>query len=353
MSLAPCHSRRDFDASRGLFFCAHPKVHSKNQLVHAGICAICRHWQEPPPKTFRQIPTLVGVERKGPCLYLGDKIREEPCATCRGDIRIKVYQCNHPDHAETTIRDCTSCFDFECQLDVGSVRKWMVGVTSAPREPSTLKACVESLGNAGWSEVRLFAEPGTILPGVAADMKVTWRESTVGAWPNWYLGLAELYMREPRADAYLMVQDDAVFCHDVRKYLESVLWPDKSVGVVSVYCPSMYASAAEGFRRVAIGNGLIGALTFIFSNSSVRRMLSDMRVVAHRMSGPTAGLRYVDRIVGDWALNQQLRVYYHSPSLVSHIGESSTVWENAQIEGRREAHEFVGEEFNACTLLQS
>ena len=66
---------------------------------------------------------------------------------------------------------------------------------------------------------------------------MTWREDGVGAWPSWYLALAELVLQQPDADAYLMLQDDVVL-HDresLRGYLERVLWPGDRPGLVSLF----------------------------------------------------------------------------------------------------------------------
>jgi hypothetical protein len=57
--------------------------------------------------------------------------------------------------------------------------------------------------------------------------------------------------REPQADAYLMVQDDALFYdrEDLREYLEAALWPDGPVGAVSLYCPMAYTQPRSGWHR--------------------------------------------------------------------------------------------------------
>jgi hypothetical protein len=70
-----------------------------------------------------------------------------------------------------------------------------------------------------------------------AHVPVRLREPSVGAWPNFYLGLAELLMREPDADAYLMVQDDAIFYdrEDLSTYLGRTLWPAEPMGAVSLF----------------------------------------------------------------------------------------------------------------------
>src|SRR5437667_10753503 len=99
MHLPPCHSRRDVDPANGLYFCAHPRLHIRNQLVTPANCRACSFWLEPPPATFRVMPKGPLV-RDEPCRYLGEVIELRPCKTCRGDVKVKVFACGHPAHEE-------------------------------------------------------------------------------------------------------------------------------------------------------------------------------------------------------------------------------------------------------------
>jgi hypothetical protein len=266
--LPPCHSRREYDSAAKVFFCAHPNVHLSGQLATPDICRRCARWQEPPPDEFRPYANHAGVVRKGPCWYLGDYVGLRECASCRGQVQVKVFECRHPEHETTTVNDCLQCPDYEQRLNVGGVSNWAVGVTTAPRRSPTLGRTLVSLRSAGWDSIRLFAEPGSLLPDsrVAADVSVTRRESTLGAWPNWYLGLAELYQRDPLADAYVMVQDDVILCANLRQFLESTLWPEERLAVVSLYdpLPANDPAAGPGYRRLPIEGGLPGALALAF-----------------------------------------------------------------------------------------
>lgn len=48
--------------------------------------------------------------KNGKCDHLGDQIGERDCKSC-GDrtVKLKVYACSHPEHAETTIPECNKC----------------------------------------------------------------------------------------------------------------------------------------------------------------------------------------------------------------------------------------------------
>ena len=55
-------------------------------------------------------------------------------------------------------------------------------------------------------------------------------------------------MREPHADAFMLVQDDIIFDHrhHVREYLENILWPADPIGAVSLYCSKAYTQPHAG-----------------------------------------------------------------------------------------------------------
>ena len=348
--LSPCHSRREFDSSRKVFFCAHPNVHTADGLVSSDICKLCQRPSEPPPEEFRLHAHIPGNGRGGPCWFLGEQTHLRECTTCRGNVRIKVFNCGHVDHEETTADECLRCADFDQRLWRGAVRKWAVGVTTAPRKKPTLARTLESLLHAGWQSPILFAEPDSIISG--SNHEIVWRTEKLGAWPNWYLGLVELYQRSPEADAYLMVQDDVLFCRNLRSYLEAELWPEEQVGVVSLYNPLKVDRTTRGFERYSSQGGLPCALALVFPNTAARLLLADMKVLLHRRRGPTIGRRLVDTVVGQWAERSKWGAYLHWPSLCQHIGETTTVGTAAQDLVVRRAEGFVGEAFDALSLSQ-
>jgi hypothetical protein len=195
----------------------------------------------------------------------------------------------------------------------------------------------------------LFAEPGVILPKRFAGLPCTRRDVPLGPFPNWYLALAELVMREPKVDPYFLCQDDVVFCRGLRAYLEERLWPAPKVGVVSLYRPSHFTSdKVKGFHVADRGWATWGALAYIFPNPSAHRFLCDPRVVNHRRGGPADGMRNIDSLVGWWCRDVKLPYYVHTPSLAQHIGATSTIWKTGTsgATGKRRADEFPGEEFD-------
>lgn len=333
MNLPKCTARRELNSDRGDFVCLHPNVEALAQRVTASICRACQ-FAGTTPSRLREFPTVelgmtlatlgAVVKRDGLCFHLGEFLREEECATCSGRVRIKHYQCNSPAHAETTVAQCGQCPDYEPRLRRSAVRNWAVGVVTAPREEPTLATTLQSLRDAGWPVPRLFVEPETELPSEAVDLPVSLRSERLGLWPNWLLGLTELVLRHPDADAYLMVEDDVLFRRGLRRWLEERLWPLERIGVVSLFCPKTYASDVHGWKEVKEGWGFAGAQALIFPPPSARLLLGDPLVLHHRRRGPRQGNYDTDAVVGLWAELSKLPVLVHSPSLVQHVGNAST-----------------------------
>ncbi len=344
-----CHSRRAYARETSVYFCAHPRVHREGCLVTPPICRGCDYASGPPPVTFRDYATHAGVVREGPCWHLGKQVGHRPCATCRGEVQLKVFECHHADHELTTIPDCGRCPDYDQRLKTGRVVTWMVGVTTAPRRRPTLERCLDSLRRAGWENPWIFAEPGVDIPPRFAKLSVSVRARPLGAWRNWWLALTELFQRDERADAYLLIQDDVVFCRELRTYLETVLWPAPNLAAVSLYSPSA-RNTLTGFDRLTAAT-LPGALALVLPNVAARMLLGDEQLLTHGRRQPPRLSALIDVAVGDWARRAGLPIFLHEPSLAQHIGDTSTLWHEAPASAPRRSEHFVGEEFDARIWL--
>lgn len=216
--------------------------------------------------------------------------------------------------------------------------RWAVGITTAPREVPTLDRCLESLQRAGWQQPRLFVDGRIDRP---YDLPVTLRDPAVGAWPNYYLALMELLQREPDADALMVVQDDAVFYDRVylKDCLDQVLWLADPPGLVSLYCSSAYTMTQSGWHRCA-ERWNWGALAIVFPRALAVRFLTDEQALEHRWQ--PYGDRYIDDVIGDFCIRHDIPIHYPCPSLVQHIGESSTLWPGVTATGYRRASQFAG-----------
>ena len=223
------------------------------------------------------------------------------------------------------------------------VREWAVAVTTAPRKQATLDHCLESLIATGWKSPRIIADGDVEISANWNHLPITRRIPQIGAWPSYYLTLIELMMRQPHADAYLIVQDDVVmFEHpQLRAYLESILWPDRRPGIVSLFCSRAYAQPISGWHRLE-KNLVWGGQALIFSQEAAIHVVSDLQIVRHRFQG-NKGLTNIDGLIGAWAFETDTPVYVSSPSLAQHIGHVSSLWQTPRAFINRSAAHFAGD----------
>lgn len=225
-----------------------------------------------------------------------------------------------------------------------AVRHWAVGVTTAPRLQPTLDACLGSVIRAGWPTPQLFVDSAVRIPREFIHLPGTFRDPRAGAWPNYYLALTELLLRHPQADACLLLQDDAVLYdrEPLPEYLEKVLWPGSAPALVSLYCSPADCGDRPGWhaRRDTCNTGPVAT---VFPRELARAFVTDATVFAHRwLSDPVASLA-VDDVVARWASDQGLPVWFPTPSLVQHIGDTSTLWPGTRALGPRRASRFAGD----------
>ena len=230
--------------------------------------------------------------------------------------------------------------------NMARIEQWAVGVTTAPRRVSTLDACLDSLSASGFTEARLFMDASVPLPSAFAGMEVTLREPQIGAWPSYYLALVELLMRNPHADAFMLVQDDVLFFDhpDLKEYLSRSMWPEGTPAIASLFCPSEYTRPVDGWCQFSPEKAwVLGAEAFVFSAEAARQFISDSIVIRHRLRLGGDGLVHIDDVIGEWAQRLRIPLYFPTPSLVQHIGHVSTLWPSVRALGKRRADRFVGD----------
>lgn len=236
--------------------------------------------------------------------------------------------------------------------------KWAVGVITAPRKGVChLGRTVECLVNAGWHDVVVFAEPDSLIPDCSAT--IVQRPRFFGDWTNWATGLYELLLSEPDADFYFMAEDDGVICRGAKYYLDEQLPKLGEFATASPYCPNKHRrNNFIGFHNECIGWLTWSTLTVIMPRESVIRFFSDPDVQRHRFEHifpvpeneipwgvevePKNSVK--DAVLGLWAKKNNLPMYYHSPSLVQHMGLTSTLTHRPTTDANL-AEDFVGEGF--------
>jgi hypothetical protein len=212
-----------------------------------------------------------------------------------------------------------------------------------------LRECLHSLSAAGWPRPHLFIDGAATIPHDWSHLPRTSRDEQVGAWPNYYLALMELLMREPLADAFMLVQDDVEFyCREnVRHYLEKTLWLGETPGIVSLYCATPDTRAERGWFKHA-GRWNYSALAFIFPRAIAQQLVIAPAVFRHRWTEGDEGRVGVPDVISEWAVATSTPLYFPSPSLVQHIGDTSAIWLRAyELSPSRRAGRFLGDEVTA------
>lgn len=145
------------------------------------------------------------------------------------------------------------------------------------------------------------------------------------------------------AKFYAIAQDDIIICKETYKYIESLSFPEDT-GCISLFCPKMYNSPGR-WRRIDDGAKLWMAQLLIYPRGVINSIITNQSI--WRIEGDAG----IDNRIGIWAQENKKGVYFHSPSLVEHIGKTSTLWPKSKIEGERAAYNFVGEDFDVLSLL--
>ncbi len=187
----------------------------------------------------------------------------------------------------------------------------------------------------------MFLDGTVAIPERYAHLPVTWREDSVGAWPSWYMALAELILHQPNADAYLLLQDDTVLFdrHSLREYLETVLWPGKRPGIVSLFYTG---NRTEGGWFNADGAWHFSAQALVLSAGVARALLCDPDLSRTWLAAAGGTHVPVPEMLSAWVHSNAVEMWSMSPSLAQHIGNTSTIWMDAPVIAGRRAAWFAG-----------
>ena len=221
--------------------------------------------------------------------------------------------------------------------------KWRVVVTTAPREESTLRPCLHSLVAAGWKPdcITVCAEPDSQL---TSGFEYIVHTKKLGLWHNWLFSARHALLSD--ASVIMTVQDDALFHPDSKELAESLLWPSKDTGILSLYTAkhysrhALYAGDAPGMFQRVNTQGLWGALAWVFPPPRLQE------IITHRIAKSWQGFNNkqrgsdivnLDSAVGKILNALELQLWLLHPSPVKHIAKHSTVGQGSNL-GRRNCY---------------
>lgn len=238
--------------------------------------------------------------------------------------------------------------------------KWAYGVTTVPsRMDGLLPRTLNSLANSGFDSPRLFVDDCTTRKALEYEDKfgfeVTCRSTQIRAYGNWILALGELYIRNPTADRYAIFQDDFVTGINLRRYLE------KSTSSEAHQYWNLYTFPSnEGIRPEGVTGWYEsnqygrGAVALVFNAEGVttllkhQHMIDRVRDVSQGKGGWLRAWKSIDGGVVDTFRKVGWKEMVHSPSLVQHTGDVSTV-RNGE---HKKAESFRGEQYDFLDLLK-
>lgn len=218
--------------------------------------------------------------------------------------------------------------------------KWSVGLTTVPERRRTfLPTTLQSLEAAGWGwkEVRIAVDGSNDCSYYAeylhAGGTITSRWPRVGAWGSWFLLLQELHIREPNAERYMIVQDDVVFCKNLKTYLEKTTKQDQAYWNLYTFDQNEQVIAGESVgtwhqASCILGSGRKkqtgkGALALVFSLYGAEVLLQSRdAVLKPRATRPRTN---IDGCVVKSMNAAGWREHIHNPSLCDHIGLESFI----------------------------
>lgn len=228
---------------------------------------------------------------------------------------------------------------------------WAYGVTTTPmRFAGLLPQSLGSLARAGFDRPHLFVD-GCDDPAPYRQkfgLLVTPRPSPgVGNFGNWWSSMIELYCRNPKADRYVMFEDDVLCCQNLRQFLEQTELPDGYWNLFTF--PQNERVAPPKHRGWFPSNQRgLGAQGLMFDQKSIMDLLHAPLMVHHPLT--SRGTKRIDGVITD-AMHATGRIEHcHYPSLMQHVGIASSIPGNPR---QPPAKSFPGEDFDCLSLLSA
>ena len=208
-----------------------------------------------------------------------------------------------------------------------------------------LQRTLDSLSKAGFDKPTIFID-GPIEGPVCPSQ--TSHSPSLGTFSNWYLGALELYIKNPKADRYLMFQDDMVTYLNLRDYLDSVDCPDDRYFNLYTFDGSKKQDLGWSVTR----NAGKGAVALMFSRHVLGKLLTSNLFINRtldRVDNRKDPEKNLDGAIVNILGHMNINEYVHMPSLVQHTGKVSSIGHN--VNQYTHASSFLGEDHDAKQLI--
>lgn len=216
-----------------------------------------------------------------------------------------------------------------------------IGMTTAPRRQPTFERSIASLRAAGFhEEVHVFAEPETFsnVP-VVSRTRVHVNAKKLGCFANWKTTL--LYLLANTKTAWVMLlQDDAIWAPGAANVLRTMMCDPRAPksGFLSAYTSSSHTVVSknfvDGWNETRAGWLFWGALALCMNREAAEALSKHSRFVKHWDS------KALDAVVGASMVDMCRPTYVHVPSLVDHIGVTSTIGRDREAPAGRRGYRF-------------
>lgn len=245
--------------------------------------------------------------------------------------------------------------------------KWACGVTTVPsRRTTTLPGTIASLYAAGFLDLRLFIDGcsnGDVKPYKQhyPGLGITTHDPPVHAFGNFWLGLLEMYLREPLADLYGLFQDDVLICKNTKLYLEATIPSSCEERFHPPYFNLITVKHNEDLiREKGIGwhhsnqlgwgaQGLIFPRQTMFMMFQSRHMVERPQGMRNGVPDPPRAWKNLDGGVCASIKSCGGIELVHYPSLIYHVEGPSAI--GNQRDGRMTQGTWLGEAFDTMTLI--
>lgn len=200
--------------------------------------------------------------------------------------------------------------------------RWAIAMLTAPRGICTIDGTLQSLRAADLSPDIIFAEPGSTAPTDLGNSKFVRHEKALGNYRNFYYCLSTLLQQYPDADCFAVFQDDIKVANGLRRWCDQEFWP-QDAGIVSLFTARAHADRRPGWRVLFPGfHRVFGGQALVFRSDTLKVFLSDPQVISEL----SYGKHNDDAVVSAWATRRRLGIAYHTPSLVDHVGNVSSIY---------------------------